>query len=170
MPASTVFIRHVVIGLTLALQPFVVHSAASQTWPQPPSQLSLDSPYGTLHVSQSDYIYEAQLQLDAQIIAPELKGLINIPYAFRQPNEQTALISVDKGLGGCSINYHWVTVSPKGYNVSPAFGSCSAQIRVRNHGRTLIMETPNQDTPGVIDEYRYDGRKISLRKRRQPKP
>lgn len=99
MPALKVFIRYVVIGLSLALQPFVAHSAASQTWPQPPSQLSLDSPYGTLQVSQSDYVYEAQLQLDSQIIAPELKGLINIPYAFRQSNNQTALISVDNGLG-----------------------------------------------------------------------
>jgi hypothetical protein len=57
MRAPKVFIRHVVIGLSLALQPFVAHSAASQTWPQPPSQLSLDSPYGTLQVSQSDYVY-----------------------------------------------------------------------------------------------------------------
>ncbi len=170
MRAPKVFIRHVVIGLSLALQPFVAHSAASQTWPQPPSQLSLDSPYGTLQVSQSDYVYEAQLQLDAKIIAPELKGLINIPYAFKQSNNQTALISVDNGLGGCSINYHWVTVSSKGYTVSPAFGSCSAQIRVRHHGRTLIMETPSLDNPALIDEYRYDGRKISLRKRRQNVP
>lgn len=167
MPASKVFIRYVVIGLCFALQPFVAHSSASQTWPQAPSQLSLDSPYGKLHVSQSDYVYEAQLQLDAQIIAPELKGLINIPYAFKQQHNQTALISVDKGLAGCSINYHWVTVSPKGYTVSPAFGSCSSQIRVRHHGQTLIMETPSQDNPALIDEYRYDGRKISLRKRRQ---
>ncbi|CAM5373318.1 hypothetical protein AFAE65S_01742 [Alcaligenes phenolicus] len=84
MPATKVFIRYVVIGLGLALQPFVAHSAASQTWPQPPSQLSLDSPYGTLQVSQSDYVYEAQLQLDSQIIAPELKGLINIPYGWSE--------------------------------------------------------------------------------------
>lgn len=167
MRAYKVFIRYVAIGLLLALQPFIAHSSASQTWPQPPSQLSLDSPYGKLQVSQSDYVYEAQLQLDTQIIAPELKGLINIPYAFKQQNHQTALISVDNGLGGCSINYHWVTVSSKGYTVSPAFGSCSAQIRVRHHGQTLIMETPSQDNPSLIDEYRYDGRKISLRKRRQ---
>lgn len=167
MRAYKVFIRYVAIGLLLALQPFVTHSSASQTWPQPPSQLSLDSPYGKLQVSQSDYVYEAQLQLDTQIIAPELKGLINIPYAFKQQNHQTALISVDNGLGGCSINYHWVTVSSKGYTVSPAFGSCSAQIRVRHHGQTLIMETPSLDNPSLIDEYRYDGRKISLRKRRQ---
>ncbi|ASR90204.1 hypothetical protein ACYB9R_06550 [Alcaligenes aquatilis] len=166
MPALKVFIRYVVIGLALALQPFVAHGAASQAWPQPPSQLSLDSPYGTLQVSQSDYVYEARLQLDAKTIEPELKGMINIPYAFKQANNQTALISVDKGLGACSINYHWVTVSSQGYTVSPAFGSCSAKIRVRHHGRTLIMETPSQDNPAMIDEYRYDGRKISLRKRR----
>ncbi|CAM5373141.1 hypothetical protein [Alcaligenes] [Alcaligenes phenolicus] len=94
------------------------------------------------------------------------KSSSEFPYAFRQTNNQTALISVDNGLGGCSIYYHWVTVSSKGYTVSPAFGSCSAQIRVRHQGQTLIMETPSLDNPTLIDEYRYDGRKISLRKRK----
>ncbi|WP_394060635.1 hypothetical protein [Alcaligenes sp. WGS1538] len=154
-------------GLAILLHPLSSSGAAPLAWPQPPSQLSLETPYGKLQVSQSEYVYEAQLLLGATVIAPELKGMINIPYAFKQQKGQTALISVDTGLGSCPISYHWITVAASGYTLSPAFGSCSAQIRVRHQGQTLIMETPNREDPNKIDEYRYDGRKVSLRKRRQ---
>lgn len=167
MRLSTAFLCSLASGLAILAHPLSSIGAAPLAWPQPPSQLSLETPYGKLQVSQSEYIYEAQLLLGANVIAPELKGMINIPYAFKQNTGQTALISVDTGLGNCPISYHWITVAASGYTLSPSFGSCSAQIRVRHQGQTLIMETPNRDDPGHIDEYRYDGRKVSLRKRRQ---
>lgn len=167
MRLSTAFLCSLASGLAILAHPLSSSGAAPLAWPQAPSQLSLDTPYGKLHVSQSEYVYEAQLLLGADVIAPELKGMINIPYAFKQNKGQTALISVDTGLGNCPISYHWITVAASGYTLSPSFGSCSAQIRVRHQGQTLIMETPNRDDPAHIDEYRYDGGKVSLRKRRQ---
>ncbi|HRK85360.1 hypothetical protein [Alcaligenes sp. SDU_A2] len=160
------FYRHL-CGLVLLALSLSAGATAPLAWPQPPSQLSLDTPYGVLQVSQSEYVYEAQLLLGSEVIRPQIKGMINIPYAFKQQKGQTALISVDTGLGSCPIRYHWITVASGGYTLTPAFGSCSAQIRVRHQGQTLIMETPSRDDPAHIDEYRYDGRKVSLRKRKQ---
>ncbi len=138
---------------------------AAQAWPSPPSQLSLSTPYGELQVTPSDYIYEAQLQLNAQLIEPDIKGLINLPYAFKVGNSQTILVSVDTGLGLCPITYYWLTLDQAGHNLSSAFGSCSAKIRVSNQGSTLIVQTPSRQTHGHIDEYTYKGGKISRRQR-----
>lgn len=140
--------------------------AAAQTWPNMPSQLSLQTPYGALQVTNSGYIYEAQLSLAAQLIEPSVKGLINMPYAFQVGDSQSVLISVDSGTGACPVSYHWLTISQQGHQLSPAFGSCNTKIRVSHRDSTLIVQTPNLEARDFIDEYHYKAGKISLRKRR----
>lgn len=139
---------------------------ASSNWPSAPSRLVFDTPYGILKVTDNEYIYESRLSLDDAEIAPRVEGLLNIPYAFSLPSSQVALVSINSGSTDCPVSYRWVVLKQKGYTVSPAFGSCSEQIKVTVKGRTFLLQTPNNQMPDKIDVYAYDGKTISKRTER----
>lgn len=152
------------ICLTVALTLTFGHAAFatdSSQWPSAPSRLSLDTPYGNLHVSASDYVYESLLKLDEEEIEPQIKGLLNIPYAFSSPDFHIALISIDTGDKTCPVSYKWITLKSTGYSVTPKFGSCSDQIKVTAEGTTFSLQTPNTEDPDKIDHYLYDGETLS---------
>lgn len=129
-------------------------------WPAAPSRLQLETPYGHLHVSQSDYVYESRLLLDDEPIQPVVEGLLNIPYAYSSSRYHVALVSIDSGHSSCPVAYQWITLSAKGYDITPPFGSCSSAIRVAAKGTRFTLETPSQDTPGRVDVYVYDGKSV----------
>lgn len=133
---------------------------AEMIWPVAPSRLSLDTPYGTLSVKESGYVYESFLLFDDKPVQPRIEGIVNITYAFATPTSQVALVSVNKGSYQCPFTYRWITVDEKGYTVSPSFGSCSKQIKVFATGRKLTMETPSAQKPDEVDVYVYDGKTI----------
>jgi hypothetical protein len=133
---------------------------AEMIWPVPPSRLSLDTPYGTLSVKASDYVYESVLLFDDKPVDPKIEGIVNITYAFATPTSQVALVSVNKGSYECPVTYRWITIDKDGYTVSPSFGSCSKQIKVFVTGRKLTMETPDAQKPDEVDVYVYDGKTI----------
>lgn len=143
---------------------------AETIWPVPPSRLSLDTPYGTLSVETSGYVYESVLLFNKKIVEPKIEGIINITYAFATPKSQVALVSVNKGSYECPVTYYWVTVKKTGYVVSPSFGSCSKQIKVFATERDFTMETPNAAKPDEIDVYTYNGKTIRRRTRREGAP
>ena len=126
-------------------------------WPTLPSILHLPSEYGTLHIAINDYVHESALQIDNQPITPEVRGLLNITYAFKMPDAQAALVSINSGNDTCPLSYRWVLLRSNGHLVSPAFGSCSEKIRVSTEGKTLKIETPNQADQAKIDVYSYSG-------------
>lgn len=138
----------------------LVQAEALEGWSVAPKLNELPTPYGTLAVSASDYVYEAQLLLDGQAIEPEISGLLNIRYAFELPGSQAALVSVSRGSEVCPIAYQWVVLKADSYVVSPAFGSCSEHIRVSANTKTLTLETPSQDKTGAVDVYVYDGTNV----------
>lgn len=140
-----------------ALSVSIASRATTQAWPTQPSQLSVSTPYGHVQVSQSDYVYDARLMVDATTIEPEIKGLLNLPYAFNVGQSQSVLISIDTGMGDCPISFRWLTLKKEGYKLSDPFGSCTPKIRVSNQGATLIVHTPNSSRLDQVDEYRYDG-------------
>lgn len=129
-------------------------------WPVNPSRLQLSTPYGELHVSPSDYVYESRLMLDDQDIEPEIKGLLNIPYAFSTPDFHVALISISTGDDDCPYYYKWIKLKQNGYTLTPRFGSCSESIRVSTKGTIFTMQTPSAEVPGKLDSYLYDGTNI----------
>lgn len=137
--------------------------AAQAQWPQSPSRMDLPTPYGTLEIKTSEYIYESRLRLDEADISPKIEGLLNITYAFALPNAQAALVSINDGNNICPISYRWVILHSKGYSVSPAFGSCSEHIKVSVSGKKFTMQTPNSQKPDKIDVYVYDGKTIKQR-------
>ena len=139
--------------------------ASTAEWPASPSRLVLPSPYGTLQVKTTDYIYESHLLLDGKEVQPHMVGLLNIPYAFTLPGKLSALISVNSGSSVCPVQYRWVTLYKGGYHVSRPFGSCSSQIKVSAIGRRFELATPSKAAPNKIDIYVYDGRNIKQRVR-----
>ncbi|HEY9280184.1 MAG TPA: hypothetical protein VIP51_08935 [Eoetvoesiella sp.] len=147
--------------LLLACTPAVGTTQAQ--WPQAPSRLNFSTPYGNLGVANSDYVYESTLRIDNIDITPEIKGLLNITYAFAMPKAQAALVSISDGNNRCPISYRWVILHSKGYEVSPAFGSCSRQIKVTVAGTKFTLETPNNQKPDKIDIYVYDGKTVKQR-------
>lgn len=140
-------------------------AASSTEWPVSPSRLVLPSPYGTLQIKTTDYIYESHLLLDGKEVQPHIVGLLNIPYAFTLPGKLSALVSVNTGSSLCPVQYRWVTLYKGGYKVSPLFGSCSSQIKVSAIGHRFELATPSNVTPNKIDVYVYDGHNIKLRVR-----
>lgn len=138
--------------------------ATSADWPIPPSRLTLPTPYGTLSIKASDYIYESRLMLDNVELQPKIEGLLNIPYAFAMPKALAALVSINSGNSLCPIVYRWVTVRKEGYKMSAEFGSCSNQIKVSVKGHKFTLATPNSQKPDKIDIYVYDGKTIQQRK------
>src|SRR5690625_4081924 len=110
-----------------------------------------------LHVSASDYVYASRLLLDDSEIDPQVKGLLNIPYAFSAPDFHIALVSIDTGKRTCPISYVWIKLTDDGYSVTPTFGSCSDLIQVSTEGASFIMRTPNAEDASATDQYIYDG-------------
>ncbi len=137
--------------------------ATSTEWPQPPSRVNLATPYGTLGVTSSDYVYESRLHVNDNELAPRIEGLLNITYAFALRSSQAALVSISDGNAQCPIKYRWVILRPDGYQVSPAFGSCSEHIKVSVAGTKFTLQTPNNEKPDKIDIYVYDGKTIRQR-------
>ena len=131
-------------------------------WPAVPSRLQLDTPYGQLHVSASDYVYESYLMLDDQRIEPEVKGLLNIPYAFSAANFHVALVSVDTCSKNCPVHYTWIMLNETGYTATPPFGSCTDQIRVDTTPEGFTMLTPSVEHDDKLDKYLYDGKVVTV--------
>lgn len=156
---------HVSIARLLAMTVLIYSGTAAAStppsWPESPSRLQLDTPYGELHVSASDYVYESRLMLDDHDIEPLIKGLLNIPYAFSSPKFHVALVSINTGHNDCPVTYKWVMLKESGYTVTPRFGSCSESIKVTAQGATFILETPNQNSPAEFDTYIYDGKTVT---------
>lgn len=138
-------------------------TATETDWPASPSRLALATPHGSLHITPSDYIYEAVLRLGDQDIKPRIVGLLNIPYAFEMPGFHAALVSISKGNDGCPVAYRWVRIDKSGYSVTPEFGSCSENIQVKAAGKALTVLTPSSTTPDKIDTYIYDGKDVTRR-------
>ncbi len=137
------------------------------TWPVSPSRLLLPTPYGTLHVASNDYVYESRLQVDNTDVDPQVRGIINITYAFDMPTSRVALVSINTGNNGCPISYRWVVLEKSGYKMSPEFGSCNEQIKVTATRRLLTLQTPSTHTPNQIDVYVYDGKTVKHRATRK---
>lgn len=134
--------------------------AAPINWPTQHSRLFLDTPHGNLHITHSDYIYEAVLRLDDTDIQPQIMGQLNIPYAYNMPGYHAALISISKGNEVCPVMYRWIRLDATGYSVSSEFGSCSPNIKVSATAQRLTLQTPNTTNPDKIDTYIYDGKKL----------
>ena len=142
--------------------------ASQTTWPVSPSRLQLPTPYGTLQVASNDYVYESSLQVDNTDVDPQVRGIINITYAFNMPTSQVALVSINNGNNGCPISYRWVVLEKSGYRMSPEFGSCNEQIKVTATQRLFTLQTPSTHTPNQIDIYVYDGKTVKHRATRKP--
>lgn len=139
------------------------HVAAAENWPTAPQLIELSTPYGTLAVSESEYIYEAQLQLDGKQMEPPISGKLGLHYSFEMPDRQATLVSISLGNDTCPVVYRWVIMRADSYSVSPPFGSCSERIRVSADTKKLTLQTPNQESPEKIDTYVYDGKKLRVR-------
>lgn len=149
----------VALMLTFTSTAVATDADASQ-WPSSPSRLTLDTPYGDLHVSPSDYIYESRLMLDEHEIQPQVKGLLNIPYAFSSTDFHVALVSIETGDQVCPITYTWIMLNKAGYSTTPTFGSCSESIKVSAEGQTFRLMTPSAANPDDSDIYLYDGKTV----------
>lgn len=161
----TSFLR-LAAGAILGLASLGAH--ASDGWPISPSRLNLATPYGTLHIATSEYVYESALRVDDADVEPAIRGILNITYAFDMPKAQAALVSINKGNNGCPVMYRWIVLEEKGYKVSPEFGSCSDQIKVTATGRLFTMQTPSAQKRDKIDIYTYDGKTVKRRTAPQP--
>lgn len=144
----------------LMLSSGLVQAGSPDSWPEAPRLTELHTRYGTLGVSQSDYIYEARLILDNAPVEPEIRGRLSIRHAFETPGHLAALISISEGNDACPVVYRWVTLKADGYQVSPAFGSCSEHIKASASAMGLTVETPARDAPAQVDTYVYDGVKV----------
>lgn len=145
--------------LTLAATGATAHA----DWRAPPSSLTFETPHGTLSVQTSEYIYESRLYLDGVPIQPAIQGRLDITYAYQIGDDHATLVSVSDGNAQCPVHYLWVTLSRKGYRLSPSIGSCSKQIKVSAKGAQLILTTPNPQQAGKVDVYTYDGISVSKR-------
>jgi|SRR5690606_22455684 len=137
--------------------------ASTESWPTAPRLMELPTPYGTLAISDSEYVYEARLQLDGVALEPAVTGMLYISYAFEFPDRHAALIGINQGNDKCPVSYRWVILKADGYQVSPAFGSCSEHIRVSANARSLTLQTPNRETPNKLDTYVFDGKNVKQR-------
>jgi hypothetical protein len=137
------------------------HARANTEWPTLPSLLELDTDYGHLNVKNSEYIYDSQLLWDGLELDPNLRGLLNITYAFKLPQSVAVLVSINDGSSVCPIHFRWVILKKEDATISPEFGSCSDRIKVSATLRTLTLRTPNPTKPDKIDVYVYDGKKIT---------
>lgn len=150
-------------AVTIATVSTFAVATSPSTWPVSPSRLYLSTPYGTLDVAPSEYVYESRLRIDQVDVSPAVTGMLNITYAFSTPKAQIALVSINDGNNGCPVTYRWIVLQESGYTLSPEFGSCSEQIKVAAKGRLLTLQTPSHKAPGKIDVYTYDGKSIKHR-------
>lgn len=153
-------VRHFCAVLMLAMTSTAM-ATDSSPWPAVPSRLTLETPYGDLRVSSSDYVYESRLMLDGIEIQPLTKGLLNIPYAFSSPDFHVALVSINTGDPVCAVTYRWIMLNDAGYTTTPRFGSCSESINVSARGATFTLVTPSIDNPAELDHYLYDGKSVT---------
>lgn len=154
-----VLLRHL-LPIAALLAAASATASAPSTWPVSPSRLELLTPYGTLSVATSEYVYESRLLINGHEADPAIRGMLNISYAFYLPSSGAALISVDTGNNICPISYRWVILDKAGYKLSPAFGSCSGQIQVTATRTLFTLKTPSPQKPDKIDVYTYDGKTI----------
>lgn len=164
MQTLTFFFCGALASLALGLGPAV--AASQETWPLLPKLIELPTPYGTLAVSESEYVYEARLKLNGVEVEPEIKGMLNISHAFSMPEAQAALVVINQGNDNCPVSYRWVVLKPTGYTISPEFGSCSEHIRVTADTARLTVQTPSRDRPGALDVYVYDGKTVKREMRK----
>lgn len=144
-----------------ALQtPAAAQAAPAIEWPVTPAYTSLETPYGNLVIQASDYVYGATLFFDGKPTQPDIKGILNISYAYVVGKRRQILVSQDQGQTDCPVVYYWVTVDAKGYRITGPFGSCSPQIRVSTHGTSLRLETPDRLRPDKLDIWEFDGQKV----------
>jgi hypothetical protein len=68
-------------------------AAPESNWPVAPKLIELPTPYGTLAVGDSDYVYEARLKLDGAQVEPLVTGMLSISYAFSMQDAQAALVA-----------------------------------------------------------------------------
>lgn len=136
-------------------------AVTNESWPAPPKLIELSTPYGTLAVGDSEYVYEARLKLDGVQVEPPITGMLSISYAFDMPDRQAALVSISKGNDACPVIYRWVILKADGYQISPEFGSCSEHIKVSADAKKLTLQTPNRESPGKVDTYVYDGKTVT---------
>ncbi|HEX7386632.1 MAG TPA: hypothetical protein VF285_05045 [Castellaniella sp.] len=129
-------------------------------WPAAPKRVVLETPYGTLAIRASDYLYGAMLTFNQAATTPHLQGILNIPYAYQVGKQQMALVSEDKGLPDCPVTYYWVVINSTGYHISAPFGSCSTQIRLVTQGALLRMETPDHQDATKLDVWTFNGKKV----------
>lgn len=144
-------------------------ASVDANWPTPPKLSELATPYGTLAVGASEYVYESRLQLDGTQIEPLISGMLNISYVFSIPDAQAALVTISKGNDTCPVSYRWVVLKADGYHVSPEFGSCSENIKVSAKARTLKVLTPSREAPDMLDVYEFDGERIRHRTSKRSK-
>lgn len=149
------FRRNILASLLLACGPAL--AANQESWPVAPMHFELPTPYGTLAVGESEYLYEARLKLNGVVLDPPISGMLNISYAFSMADRQAALVVISQGNEACPITYRWVVLKADGYQVSPEFGSCSEHIKVSADSRALTLQTPSRESPGKVDTYVYDG-------------
>lgn len=161
MHTFIVLFRTALASLLLATSAAVASSEVN--WPVLPKLNELPTPYGTLSVGASEYVYEARLQLDGILVEPLVSGMLNISYAFNMPQAQAALVVINKGYDACPVTYRWVVLNASSYRVSPEFGSCSENIRVSADSRRLTVQTPSREKPGALDVYVYDGKTVKHR-------
>lgn len=135
----------------------------SAPWPTTPSRTTLQTPYGTLEVRSSDYVYESHLLFDGKRVQPDIHGIVNITYAYQVGKDRVVLIAVDTGSSTCAVAYHWMTIHKGGYRITEPFGSCSEDIRVATRGQQFVLSTPNLDKAGAIDTWVFDGRTVRRR-------
>jgi hypothetical protein len=140
-------------------------SAAATTtpWPTPPSLTRLETPFGTLEVRETGYVYESYLTFDGKKVEPDISGLINITYAYRLNEARVVLIAVNSGSPACLVTYRWMTIRKGGYTLTEPFGSCSQDISVVTRGDRFVLRTPNKDKAGAIDTWVYDGHSVHRR-------
>ena len=151
------------VGIVMLTASSLVSATSPSTWPVSPSRLHLPTPYGTLDIATSEYVYESRLRIDSIDVNPVIQGMLNITYAFSTPKAQVALVSINSGNNICPVTYRWIVLEKSGYTVSSEFGSCSEHIKVSANGRLFTMQTPSPQAPDQIDVYTYDGKSIKHR-------
>ena len=155
---TNLLLRSCMAWLIFACAP--LQAAPEANWPVPPKLIELPTPYGTLAVGDSEYVYESKLKLDDTLLEPTISGMLNIHYAFSMPDAQAALVSISRGNDSCPVSYRWVILRADGYTISPEFGSCSEHIRVSADSRKLTLQTPNPESPDTMDIYVFDGTSV----------
>ncbi|MCQ9616810.1 hypothetical protein L1889_08920 [Paenalcaligenes niemegkensis] len=155
--------RIIICALLLSLllpSSFASPSSPQSQWLTLTSRLQLNTPFGEIKISPSDYLYESRLLIDEAETVPPIIGYLNISYVFSTPGKQAVLVSIHTGEESCPTHYRWLLLKSESYVISPQFGSCSSHIRVDKRGKTLILQTPNPDSPEKTDEYQYDGQHL----------